>query len=70
MRGTAVFRKPAGARLFFDGPSRDQWLAERNPGPAEKNRLRVLPETGDMTKAAANLFALLHELDGLGVFRV
>jgi L-threonylcarbamoyladenylate synthase len=56
----------AGARLFFDGPSRDQWLAERNPGPAEKNRLRVLSETGDMTEAAANLFALLHELDGLG----
>ncbi|MDR2258349.1 MAG: threonylcarbamoyl-AMP synthase [Treponema sp.] len=61
---------PSGAYLFFDGPSRDQWPAGRNPGPAEKGRLRVLSETGDMTEAAASLFTLLHELDGLGASRV
>jgi L-threonylcarbamoyladenylate synthase len=60
----------AGARLFFDGSSRDQWLAGRNPGPAEKNRLWVLSERGDMIEAAANLFSLLHEMDGLGVPRI
>jgi hypothetical protein len=46
---------PAGARLFFDGPARDQWLARQKAGPAEKNHLRVLSERGDMTEAAAKL---------------
>jgi L-threonylcarbamoyladenylate synthase len=61
---------PAGARLFFDGASRDQWLARRNSGPAEVPRLRVLSETGDMAEAAANLFDVLHEMDHWGAARI
>ncbi|MDR1100701.1 MAG: threonylcarbamoyl-AMP synthase [Treponema sp.] len=82
---------PAGAYLFFDPSSRNQWLA--GPGRAgqmgagggtgqtgalldagtEKNResrVRVLSETGDLTQAAANLFDILHEMDGLGLSRI
>jgi L-threonylcarbamoyladenylate synthase len=61
---------PAGACLFFDGPSRDHWLARRDTGPAEQRRIRVLSERGDLTQAAANLFGLLHEMDGWGLSRV
>jgi L-threonylcarbamoyladenylate synthase len=66
---------PAGACLFFDGASRDRWLAGpgragagagKNPGPA----VRVLSETGDLAEAAARLFEILHELDGLGAARI
>jgi L-threonylcarbamoyladenylate synthase len=51
---------PAGGegRLYFEKP----------PGAftdEEKERTRILSETGDMTEAAANLFEMLHELDGL-----
>jgi L-threonylcarbamoyladenylate synthase len=61
---------PAGARLFFDGPARDQWLARQKAGPVEKNHLRVLSERGDMAEAAANLFGALHEMDGWGLSRI
>jgi L-threonylcarbamoyladenylate synthase len=59
---------PAGAYLFFDPSSRDQWLA--GPGRGAGNRTRILSETGDLTEAAANLFELLHEMDGLGASRI
>jgi L-threonylcarbamoyladenylate synthase len=68
-----MFRLPpdlAGAYLFFDGPSRDHWLARRDTGPVARSRVRVLSERGDLTEAAANLFGLLHEMDGWGLSRV
>jgi L-threonylcarbamoyladenylate synthase len=66
---------PAGACLFFDGVSRDRWLAGpgRNAGAAagkHSPRIRVLSETGDLREAAAGLFEILHELDGLGAARI
>jgi L-threonylcarbamoyladenylate synthase len=72
---------PAGAYLFFDRGSRDQWLAGPGRGAAPaagagpgtapgagncRGPIRALSETGDLTEAAANLFTALHELDGLG----
>lgn len=61
----------AGGRtaiLFFDGPSRDFWLAGRKGGkPAA---LRVLSEKGDTLEAAARLFETLHELDRSGFSRI
>jgi L-threonylcarbamoyladenylate synthase len=47
-------------RLYFEKP----------PGASfagEEGRIRVLSETGNMAEAAANLFEMLHELDGLGL---
>jgi L-threonylcarbamoyladenylate synthase len=67
----------AGAYLFFDGVSRDRWLA--GPGRAaalgagesvSRSRLRTLSETGDPAAAAANLFGILHEMDALGASRI
>ena len=46
---------PGGARRGFPG--------SRSAQPA----IRVLSETGDLCEAAANLFDMLHELDGLGL---
>jgi L-threonylcarbamoyladenylate synthase len=68
-----LFRRPhdpAGAWLFFDGVSRNRWLAGRNMAKKELEHIRILSETGDMIEAAANLFGLLHEMDGWGVSRI
>ena len=54
------------AFLFFDGASRDQWLA----GQPEPKAAAVLSETGNMLEAAARLFETLHELDRLDVNRI
>jgi L-threonylcarbamoyladenylate synthase len=52
------------AFLFFDGPSRDAWLAAQvGAGVPEKTVVRVLSEYGDILEAAARLFEILHELD-------
>jgi L-threonylcarbamoyladenylate synthase len=51
------------AFLFFDGTSRDRWLAEQQKPQA----VAVLSETGNMLEAAARLFETLHELDRLDV---
>jgi L-threonylcarbamoyladenylate synthase len=69
---------PAGAYLFFDRSSQDQWLAGPGQGaagppetaPGYRPPFRVLSETGDLTEAAANLFNALHELDGSGCSRI
>jgi L-threonylcarbamoyladenylate synthase len=57
------------ARLFFDAASRDAWL-ETAPPAIPEDRVRLLSETGNLTEAAARLFGLLHELDGLGASRI
>jgi L-threonylcarbamoyladenylate synthase len=57
------------AFLFFDGPSRDAWLAGR-PGAENAAMLRTLSETGNLREAAARLFETLHELDRAGVSRI
>ena len=54
------------AFLFFDGASRDQWLA----GQPRPKAVAVLSETGDMLEAASRLFETLHELDRLDVKRI
>jgi L-threonylcarbamoyladenylate synthase len=61
---------PAGVCLFFDGASRNRWLA--GPGAEQSRRppVRVLSETGNLTEAAANLFEILHEIDRLGAARI
>jgi len=59
----------AGAAfLFFDGASRDAWLAAYPSG--ESSGAAVLSETGDLLEAAARLFQTLHELDRLGPKRI
>jgi L-threonylcarbamoyladenylate synthase len=50
--GRLYFERPGGAASFTGG---------------EKERTRVLSETGDAAEAAANLFEMLHQLDGLGL---
>jgi L-threonylcarbamoyladenylate synthase len=50
--GRLYFKKPAGAAAFKAD---------------EKERIRFLSETGNVAEAAANLFEMLHELDGLGL---
>jgi L-threonylcarbamoyladenylate synthase len=73
---TALPYDPAEAYLFFDGPSRDTWLAARGFSPGtpggipENPHIRVLSERGDLSEAASRLFGLLHELDGLGFSRI
>jgi L-threonylcarbamoyladenylate synthase len=54
--------------LFFDGVSRDAWRArhEKDPG----GQVRVLSEKRDPVEAAANLFAILHEMDRMGYSRI
>jgi len=62
----AILDQPAqtgSAFLFFDGPSRDAWLAAHQDTQAGKIVIRVLSETGSLLEAAANLFETLHELD-------
>ncbi|MDR2094138.1 MAG: threonylcarbamoyl-AMP synthase [Treponema sp.] len=71
----AVYAKPemiaappeAGAAcLFFDGASRDAWLARYSPLPAPCP-VYTLSETGDTLEAAAVLFDMLHSLDHLSL---
>jgi L-threonylcarbamoyladenylate synthase len=68
----ALPHREDGAWLFFDGPSRDSWLSAPSRGktPVPASRLRVLSETGNPAEAAANLFAVLHELDRTGACRI
>jgi len=49
---------PGEGRLYFAPPPNVNCGADR---------MRVLSATGDLTEAAANLFDMLHELDGLGL---
>jgi len=58
------------AFLFFDGASRDAWLAAQQGAQAEKAVIRVLSETGSLLEAAANLFEILHELDSGEISRI
>jgi L-threonylcarbamoyladenylate synthase len=50
--GRLYFKRPGGAASFT--------------GKGEEG-IRILSETGDTTEAAANLFEMLHQLDGLGL---
>ncbi len=59
--------------VFFDGPSREAWLRRWGPlvaSGAKKPVLRLLSEGGSLLEAAANLFAILHEMDALALERV
>jgi L-threonylcarbamoyladenylate synthase len=63
--------------LFFDGSSRDTWLTRQNQkdaggmdsGTGQKGVWR-LSEKGDPVEAAANLFAILHEMDKFDYSRI
>ena len=57
------------ALLFFDGASREQWLAEAGK-ESQPAAVAVLSETGDLSEAAARLFETLHELDRSGIQRI
>jgi L-threonylcarbamoyladenylate synthase len=60
-------RPEAGeAVLFYDGASRDAALRRNQASGTHWKAVRVLSESGDSLEAAANLFALLHELDASG----
>ena len=50
---------PDEGRLYFSAPG--------TAGGLSGNRTRVLSKTGDPFEAAANLFDMLHELDGMGL---
>jgi L-threonylcarbamoyladenylate synthase len=52
---------PNEGRLYFSLPP----AGTINKDTA--SRTRTLSESGDMTEAATNLFAMLHELDNLGL---
>jgi L-threonylcarbamoyladenylate synthase len=67
-RENAAAGNGRAALLFFDGPSRDAWLAGRKGGEAAA--LRVLSEKGDALEAAARLFETLHEMDRSGFSRI
>jgi L-threonylcarbamoyladenylate synthase len=61
-RREALIRLPCRqgeGRLFFSDPGRETW--------PEGAVVRVLSPRGDSAEAAASLFELLHELDGLGL---
>ncbi|MCL2043789.1 MAG: L-threonylcarbamoyladenylate synthase [Treponema sp.] len=57
------------AILFFDGDSRDTWLAGRLP---DNNAfpLAVLSNTGDLREAAAKLFETLHDMEKFDVRQI
>ena len=57
------------ALLFFDGDSRDRWLAKRRQEP-KAALVEVLSESGDMPEASARLFELLHRLDRPGIGQI
>ncbi|MDR3145092.1 MAG: threonylcarbamoyl-AMP synthase [Treponema sp.] len=63
-------RGPGEGRLFFDGTSRDAWLGQGREQGETMPVYRVLSEGGDLSEAAARLFELLHDLDGLGLSRI
>jgi L-threonylcarbamoyladenylate synthase len=56
------------ACLFFDGLSRDNWLASL-PEPHAAT-VAVLSETGNVAEAASRLFEILHELDNSGIKQI
>jgi L-threonylcarbamoyladenylate synthase len=58
------------AFLFFDGPSRDAWLAAHSIAQAEKAVIRVLSESGSLLEAAVRFFEVLHELDRPEISRI
>ncbi|GHV04840.1 threonylcarbamoyl-AMP synthase [Spirochaetia bacterium] len=62
----ALNDEAATGYLFFDGASRDAWLAAECQKGAGRH-IRVLSEKGDAVEAAANLFAILHEMDRPGL---
>jgi L-threonylcarbamoyladenylate synthase len=55
--------RPQSAALLFDVASFDA-LGHK---AALYREVRVLSKSGDLIEAAAGLFAVLHELDGLGL---
>jgi L-threonylcarbamoyladenylate synthase len=55
--------------LFFDGASRDAWLAAQPP-ESRAAETAVLSVTGNMVEAAAKLFETLHNLDRTGIERI
>ena len=57
------------AFLFFDGASRDRWLAARQ-AEQKPSAIAVLSETGNLPEAAARLFETLHELDRPEIKRI
>ncbi len=61
---SALAPKSDEAALFFDAVSRGAALAAGNGRWGE---VRVLSEKADSLEAAASLFAVLHELDSLGL---
>jgi L-threonylcarbamoyladenylate synthase len=57
------------AVLFFNGASRDKWLAGQ-PHFQQKALITVLSETGNLIEAAARLFETLHNLERLDVKQI
>jgi L-threonylcarbamoyladenylate synthase len=65
----AIDYETARGYLFFDGISRDAWLAQYQKSARYQiyPLIRTLSEKGDTVEAAANLFAILHEMEKLGL---
>ncbi|MDR2483274.1 MAG: threonylcarbamoyl-AMP synthase [Treponema sp.] len=65
---------PHEGYLFFDAPSRDAWLAGQQDRLASRAfssaAIQTLSFEGNLREAAANLFDLLHLLDGLGLSHI
>jgi L-threonylcarbamoyladenylate synthase len=57
----------ARLRLEAEAPRDDEAFLAFGPSLVSGERVRNLSETGDLDEAAANLFAALRELDGLGL---
>jgi L-threonylcarbamoyladenylate synthase len=67
----ALSYEAAAGYLFFDGPSRDAWFTVNDAACDTGLPLtRTRSENGDAVEAAANLFAVLHEMDRLGLSRI
>jgi L-threonylcarbamoyladenylate synthase len=67
----ALTAESSTAWLFFDGSSREAWLAAQGDAAALKPAaVRVLSESGDTLEAAACLFQTLHELDSPAFSRI
>ncbi|MDR0494863.1 MAG: threonylcarbamoyl-AMP synthase [Treponema sp.] len=58
------------AFLFFDGVSRDRWLAVHKPTGYKAAVIAVLSKTGNILEAASHLFETLHELDRLKIKKI
>jgi L-threonylcarbamoyladenylate synthase len=68
----AIISQPyqeGSAFLFYDGQSRDAWVAA-HPNLPEKAVIKVLSASGRFSEAAASLFEILHELDSLDILRI